>query len=261
MLDFLGLLDSSNIQLGYFIVYAVMYLLYRVFLALAVYMDGSERDLDKKSVWAALSFFFGIIIAVIYAIANSKKENVIYEKSRKVFAWLTVICFFISINSNFLFQLSFTGEFEHILNPEVDFSRSCYIPVKNEKGKYVIYDKQGNEYKYSEKDKFLYYDRQGNTYRRSDELITSVVSQNDGNVVVYESGEYNLFIDQDGYICVFDNIDSLSHNSQYSVYYDNEGNFYYDIFYVGWDSEGNLIFFDGETPENLTYEMVIKPTE
>lgn len=117
-----GWIESSVIQKAYIVTWLVMFVVYRLFLCFSVYADCMEKAVKHKKILLFLTFFFGAIISIIYAIATRKKYKANYVKWKKLFVIVTIAAVVISCNAYFVYDLSLTGEFGHVFNPNFSLS-------------------------------------------------------------------------------------------------------------------------------------------
>jgi hypothetical protein len=203
-----------------------------------------------------LTFLFGIIVPIIYAIVNRKHKATKQYKFKNVFLVLSIILIILSYSGAICYNLSYAGEFGHILDPEISFDESSTVTFKNNWGRKVILDKKGNEYIYSQRSNLLYFDRNGGSYKCIDDVWSTL--KNTENQCVYTELEYDFYIDDEGYLCFFDNLYELNQyeNDVCPVYYDEH--LYFPIDVVSWDKEGNVVFSEYINElNNLTYDIVL----
>lgn len=257
------LLRASEIQISYIVICVVSFVLYRLFLCLAVNIDVKERNAKGRVLWSLSTFFFGIVVPIIYAVANYKKKASVKFKSKNVFITLFMILLILSNTCGMFYYLSLTGEFGYILDPD-DYSESDnFVYYENDKGKKVLYDKMGNEYRIHkyEEPRVLYFDEDGNSYERIDDFWSTLRNTESGQI--YTVDDYGFFINDEGYLCLCDNSENLNeyHNDYCFVYYDDE-HLYFDISDVSWNKDGEIVFpeFIDEV-NNFTYDMVINESK
>lgn len=267
MFDYIScIFDESNhmsqIQIIYIAFGFTCFLLYRVWLGVSVGLGCKERCIKKKAPWSILAAFFGIIAVIIFNIANYKKERKIYVGAKKVMIVLCVLSILTSCNSFFVYDLSQTGEFGHVLDFPISFDETAFVSFKDEKGRKVIYDKMGNSYTFSHRSELRFYDKNGEAYvvvGDCDEPFISPV-RNVATGELYSRDNYVFYINDEGYLCFFENEDDLNYfegKSEFCyVYYDDE-HLYYEIGDVSWDSEGNLVFWNSEH-SSITLESILK---
>lgn len=258
MFDFDALINISNIQLGYLIAYILVFFIYRLFLALSVYIDGKENNIKFKGLWSFTSFVFGVISVIIYTVCSRNKRIKAASVCKKCFIIIAVAALLLSSAVYIVFGLSKTGEFGYILNPELDFDETCVVTFENNKGKKVIFDKMGNEYTFFKRNDLLYFDRNGDSYKCLDDTRSTVL--NTENNQIYSEDDYNFYIDDEGYLCLIDDLYELYEykNDCCNVYYDEE-HLYYPISVVCWDKDGNVVFPQYiDELNSFTYEMAAR---
>lgn len=111
-------------------------------------------------------------------------------------------------------------------------------PSDNKNGDTVYYDK--NAVAYDKMEDVKYYDKDGNVYLLSigEDYMPDYISQSTGE----KYNGFDCYIDEDGYF-VYDNNSSFKlKNGTVSVYNDSQGNTYYQIASVKWDSNGNMLY-------------------
>lgn len=113
-----GWIEAGVIQKAYLATWLVMFVVYRFFLCLSVYADCKEKAVNHKIIIPVLTFFFGAVVSIIYAIATRKNHKTDYIKTKNLFVILTIAAVIISFNAHFAYDLSLTGEFSHLLNPD-----------------------------------------------------------------------------------------------------------------------------------------------
>lgn len=253
------LLNASKIQISYIVICVVSFILYRLFLCLAVNTDAKEKNAKGRVLWSLFTFIFGIIVSVIYAVSNHSKKASAKYKAKNVFITLFMILLILSNTCGIFYDLSLTGEFGYILNP-YDYSESDnFVYYENDKGKKVLYDKMGNEYRLHkyEEPQVLYFDEYGNSYELMGDTWSTFKNTESGQI--YTEEDYDFYINDDGYFCMFANLYELNvYNNPYdTVYYDDE-HLYFDVSFVSWNKDGEIVFpeFIDEV-NNFTYDMVI----
>ena len=252
-----GLVNISGFQIFYLVLWFSCFVLYRIFLCLIVNSSAKERQVKCRTLWSILTFLLGVIVPIIYAIVNRKHKAAKRYKSKNVFIVLSIILIALSYIGGICYNLSHTGEFEFILDPEISFDETYTVTFKNNWGRKVILDKKGNEYTFFNKNELLYYEEDGTAYKCPDghaSTLMNVESQR-----VYREDEYDFYVNDDGYLCIFENFHELNcyENDSCSVYYDDE-HLYFPIDAVNWDREGKIVFPEFiDEMNNLTYESVV----
>lgn len=250
-------LNASDLQLRYIWVCIISFIVYRLSLGISVYIDGKERDISGKGWWSGLSLIFGAFVSIIYAICNHKKKDRDVIKFKSFFVVSVFIALFLSNTFFMCYELSFTGEFGYMLNPETAFDESTVVTFENERGKKVILDKMGNEYTFSNRGQFLYYEEDGTSYFRMGEF--GELLRNSKTEELLSDSDYDFYINDDGYLCIFEDPSELSsYFCEYSsVYYDEE-HLYFDLSAVSWDRDGEIVFPDYiHEMNNLTFDNVV----
>ena len=250
------LTDLSGFQIFYLVLWLAGFVLYRAFLCITVNASAKEKQVKCRPLWSLLTFLFGVIVPIIYAIVNRKHKATKRYKSKNIFLVLSIILIILSYSGVFCYHLSYTGEFGYILNPEISFDETSTVTFKTSWGRQVILDKKGNEYTFFNKNELLYYEEDGTAYKCPDghaSTLMNVESQR-----VYREDEYDFYVNDDGYLCIFENFHELNcyENDYCSVYYDNE-HLYFPIDAVNWDREGKIVFPEFiDEMNSLTYESV-----
>lgn len=256
MFDLDYLLNASKIQLGYVITSVIMFFIYRLFLCFFIYADGKERDIKSKKKWAVLSLIFGVVAAVIYGVCYRKKKDRYSVTPKKCYLVIMIVSLVVSHTAYNVFNLSNTGEFGYILNPEIGFDESSVVTFGNSRGRKVILDKMGNEYTFSQRNGLLYFDENGVAYKCLDDTWSTLF--NTDTQQKYSEDDYDFYINDEGYLCIFENLHELcEYSNEYcDVYYDDE-HLYYSLSDVCWDREGNVVFPEFiEEVNDYTYDMV-----
>lgn len=222
------------------------------------YISSIQKGYIFVGAIAFCIFLIFLIISIICAIKRKKKVAPII---------ISIIMLIVYILSGFTLSLSNTGEFEYILNPDIGFEKIWGVfPIKNEKGKDVVYDRNGKEYTYHQYLKgFSYFDKDGNEY------ILKTISDFDqhqqlectNNNKVYDIPERMLskdfYISEDGYIYYYTDIPTTetigSSIADYEM--DENGNRYFDWTIVSWDSDGKMYYFDTPIDKLSQYDLVI----
>lgn len=261
MFDFDSLVYASDIQLIYVSIGIAMFLISRLFLCFAVYNDGKTNENKQKLLWSSLSFLFGCLPAIIYAIVvfSEKREN--HKNSKSVLIVIAIVAMILSFNSFVTYELSFTGEFG-FLDFDIKFSDVATVTYKNRFGQKVILDKEGNEYTYSQRKALLYYTENGEKYRCIDDVdyfyMTFINTETEERYIIEE---YQFYVNDEGFFCIFSNEDdSLEYyeNDNYYFYYDDK-HLYYPLDFVFWDKDGNVVFSKVNDKLNyLTYDEVVQ---
>ncbi|MDE6469521.1 MAG: hypothetical protein K2L19_00680 [Eubacterium sp.] len=128
-----------------------------------------------------------------------------------------------------------------MLNPETDYDETSVVVYENNKGKKVRLDKMGNEYTYHQRNDLLYFDRNGVAYKCLDDTWSTL--QNTESNQIYSENDYDFYIDDCGYLCIFtDQYELDLYENEYDhICYDDE-HLYFSLSSVNWDRDGNVIF-------------------
>ncbi|MCH5320763.1 MAG: hypothetical protein J1E36_03305 [Eubacterium sp.] len=250
------LIYASDIQRIYIMVGALMFLIGRLFLCLAVFNDGKDNEIKHKSLWAVFSFLLGFVPAIIYAVAFNKKRKR-HNNLKTAYVIIAVISIFLSLSSFFTYELSGTGEFG-FLDYDIKFDDRVDVTYKNKHGRKVIIDKEGNEYTFFKKNALLYFAENGEKYRCVDEYYRHFI--NTETQEYYDELDYEFFINDEGYFCIFNYDNDLVYyeDEGYYLYYD-ENHLYYPVDYVYWDRDGNIVFPSVFNELNyLTYDEIVE---
>lgn len=241
MISFNELTNISNIQLSYLIACCVLFVLYRIFISLTMYMDAKERQVSCKLVWSATTLLFGVFIPIIYIAVNHKNKKKQSLKYKKTFLIVSMILLVLSCCGKILFDLSQTGEFGYMLNPDTKYDESSVVVYDNDKGRKVRLDKMGNEYTYHQRNDLLYFDRNNVGYKCLDDTWSTLLNTESNQV--YSENDYDFYIDDCGYLCIFNNQYELDvYENEYDhICYDDE-HLYFSLPFVCWDREGNIVF-------------------
>lgn len=236
-------MNLSSVQVVYISVAVIMFLLSRLLLGLAVYDDGKLNKYKYRILWGILSFLFGYIFAIIYAIVVFAKYKGKHRISSSILIIFAIAAMFISSFSFFVYELSNTGEFG-FLDFEINFTYND-VTYRNRFGRKVILDKEGNEYTYSKRQELLYYTENGEKYKNADKaeyFYTKYMNIETGEY--YTIVDYDFYVNDEGYFCVINKDDNnlkYCADENYRIYYD-DNHFYYTMNSVYWDRNGNLVF-------------------
>ena len=210
-----------------------------------------------------ISFCVFLVCLIAIAILAIKK------KTKKTPVIISVVMLTIYLISGTLFSLSNTGEFGYILNPDVGFEKIWDLETlvqKNKDGKNVVYDKDGKEYTYKEYKKgFIYYGIDGNIYT----LVTIDDTTQTQQMICEATGKkYDIperplspddklfYVDENGYLCLGDSVEfqEVISNEVASYYKGTDGKLYYEWTIVGWDENGDMIYFDTPVDKLSQYD-------
>lgn len=220
------------------------------------FLDPGVSQIQTGYIVVGLVAFCVLAAGVIAAVVLRAKKK--QPKQRKTARIVSVAAAVVYVLCVVLFSLSNTGEFDSVLNPEVGFDRIYgTVAYENEKGRDVVYDRNGNAYTYRQYCKgFAYCDPAGNEY------CLTTVSGPDGHQRMQCAAtgqQYDIpdrmenadfYIDQDGYLYPTDRLPStktaFSPVGDYRV--DQNGKKYFSWILVSWDRQGDLYYMD--TPVN-----------
>lgn len=218
-------------------------------------ISNIQRGYIYAGIVAFCLFIICLIVSIVHAIKKKKKAAPII---------ISIVMLIVYLLSGFVFSLSNTGEFEWMLNPDIGFEKIWgTFPVENEKGKDVVYDRNGKEYTYRQYLKgFSYFDKDGNEYVLT--TINDFENQQELECVetekVYVISDRMLstdfYIDEDGYICFLEDvyIDEIISNSIAEYEIDENGKRYFDWTIVSWDKDGNMYYFNTPIDELSQYD-------
>ena len=220
------------------------------------FLDNGISRIQTGYVVVGLVAFCALAAGVIAAIVLRAKEN--QPKQRKTARIVSVVAAVVYVLCVVLFSLSNTGEFGSVLNPEVGFDQIYgTVTYENEKGREVVYDRNGKAYTYRQYCKgFAYWDPAGNEYC----LTTASGPDAHQRMQCAATGQQydipdrmenaDFYIDQDGYLYPADRLPSTKTVSSavgdYRV--DQNGKKYFSWILMNWDQQGGLYYMD--TPVN-----------
>lgn len=178
------------------------------------FLDPGVSQIQTGYIVVGLVAFCVLAAGVIAAVVLRAKKK--QSKQRKTARIVSVAAAVVYVLCVVLFLLSNTGEFGSVLNPEVGFDRIYgTVAYENEKGRDVVYDRNGNAYTYRQYCKgFAYCDPAGNEY------CLTTVSGPDGHQRMQCAAtgqQYDIpdrmenadfYIDQDGYLYPTDRLPS-----------------------------------------------------
>lgn len=241
MIYFDELTNVSSIQQGYLIACCVFFVLYRIFISITMYTDAKERQTSYQLVWSAATLLFGVFIPIIYIVVNHKNKRKQFLKCKIIFLIVSLIFLALSGCGKIFFDLSQTGEFGYILDPVTEYDETSVVVYDNDKGKKVRLDKMGNEYTYYQRNDLLYFDRNNVGYKCTDDTWSTLLNTESNQV--YSENDYDFYIDDGGYLCIFEDQYELDvYENEYAhICYDEE-HLYFSLDCVCWDKEGNIVF-------------------
>lgn len=245
---------DSNILL-WIIIFSATFLIHRITLCAFLSKDGRDKNIGAGTIWTVLGFLLGIMVLPVYFIVtrNSKADNPNSKKGKYILIILSVIFLIINLVS---FWYCFNTELTDVFNNAVVY--------ENENGEKVLYDKMGNEYQSNQANDILFYDSTGNSYIVATEhSVFGYKCLENGNF--YPSSPYDaleldmdyfvFLINESGYVSLKDPLDVTFWND--GIYYDDEGNLYYETYICSWDADGNPVFADNSSASEIKYEDII----
>lgn len=212
-------------------------------LTAAVSNDAKRKSLGSRIVWTALTFVFGLPVAVLYALFTFKAGKYSNRKENKK----TIINGVTAILLLAVFLFGSCGVIECMRNYESTHFPAYIETYKNSDGEEFIYDKIGNTYTFEERKNFKYYDRNGNSYIAV--TYTPLFSSESGIDYLqcvetnqrYDEMDYDFYIDKNGYLILDKYDDETIYDENY---YDENYDSYYNANYCSWTSDGKLIVKD-----------------
>lgn len=252
-----------------YILVVVISIMSNAFIALAINNDASARDLQKRTTYAVLAFFFPLVVGVIYLCKRSKMQKVhpkmcnrccnyveenaavcpycssshfsTYhnDKSKKlkkssiVFLVLAVVLYVVGV---VLANFAAVPLANSIVDKGIN---SVTSGDENPLDELSFYDMKGNAYKNMED--VIYYAKDGSQYVnvRDEKTYESFFVNTKDETQKYES--LKCFVDKDGYF-IYDADGAIDLDDTYMTAKDSEGNVYYPAEIVGWDSSGTLLY-------------------
>lgn len=197
----------------------VFLLIFHIFAAAAVSKSCTARGIVKKDSYVILTFFFPIIVGIVYFCKRKKlsnpddmPENSAHSmSSAKILSVAAVIAFAVS------------GIYGTMTMNNADPMTTYHYDI-------IQYDRNGDAYFFSQK--INYYDREGNTYQLTDTNAEFV------NIETNEKYDYfNCVVDNEGYFLLVDGYN-------YEFIGDNvisyEGHSYLLAMSARWDRDGQL---------------------
>lgn len=201
----------------------VLGLLFNILMAIAVEQDCRARNIKAKTTYSLLTFFFPIIVGVVYACTRKNAQKISDEPvpnaqklaKKSVALFVVAVIAFIAAGGLQIYSIVTAA------NDYVDGIDDI-----------AYYDMKGNEYENIEE--VLLYDADGNVYEYSlDE--NSYVNRTTGDS--YDS--YMCYVTKDGYF-YYDEDGSIEASDDYSSYVDTDGTEYYLTSGVYWTADGEM---------------------
>lgn len=199
----------------------VFLLIFHILAAAAVSKSCTARGIVKKDSYVILTFFFPIIVGIVYFCKRKKlshpddmPENSAHSmSSAKILSVAAVVAFAVS------------GIYGTMTMNHADPMTTYHYDI-------IKYDRNGAPYFFGQK--INYYDKEGNVYQLSDDHAALI------NVDTQESFEYLIcFIDKDGYVVFLDN-DARLNGELFDNIYSIDNHMYIYLIDVKWDRDGLL---------------------
>lgn len=218
----------------------ILALLFRIFFAISISLDAKEANAKNRTLYSVLSFFFPLIVGIVYACNRDNKKIVPAEAQieapiKKSNA--SMICFILAV----IMLIASSGI--AIVTTVVEFTKMSggMMDTITED----IYDMKGNKISSSAGSGIAnmpYYDRDGNIYKY-DERINDDDMYEDNSVYIRQSDRAEFdpvycYLDADGYFIY--NEDDIYPSDDFESHTDDKGNIYYDINGMYWDKDGNM---------------------
>lgn len=205
----------------------VLAVLFNILMAVAVELDCRARNIKAKTAYSLLTFFFPIIVGIVYACTRKNAQKISNEpvyNSQKL-AKRSVIVFIIAV----IAIAAASGI-------EIYSVFSTVSDTIDDADETVYYDMKGNEYENLQD--IILYDTDGNSYEYiidEDTYDSSYINQTTGESYEY----YNCYLTMDGYF-YYDEDESIQINDDLSTYSDTDGTEYYSATGVYWDADGKI---------------------
>jgi heme/copper-type cytochrome/quinol oxidase subunit 2 len=218
-----------------YLVGAALILVSYILMADAVSLDCKARNIKSRVAYSVLTFFFPVIVGIVYACTrkNAKKVNDEPVNNAKQLAKKSVITFIIAV---IIFVGGMGAIGYSVANDTVDMLNDTSQASE-------LYDMNG--VKYDNLDDVLYYDAELNEYKYlfDEENYTEYfVNQSNGEKLEAE----NCYISEDGYL-YYDENNEITANDDYVTSTDSKGNTYFYSTDVYWDSNGEMVDFLGNS--------------
>lgn len=209
------------------IVAGVLGLLFNILMAFAVEKDCRARNIKSKTTYSLLTFFFPIVVGIVYACTRKNAQKISAEPvpnaqklaKKSVIIFIAAVIAFVAASGIQVYSLvTAAGDAVDKLDD------------------IAYYDMKGNEYEAS--GDIIFYDKEGNAYNCAideDTYESSYVNQTTGDS--YDS--YNCYVDKDGYF-YYDEDESIQMNDDFTAFYDTDGAEYFAISDVYWDADGEM---------------------
>ncbi len=240
----------------------ILTIIFNISLAVFVNSNAKSRNLDNGKIWAILTFFFGLIPAVLYFVLNIKLGTKNKDKKEKKLQKITLIICAATIA---LSSVSYP-----IYNYEIkkdtlksEYEGSMHMPYLNEdESHFVFYDKLGKKYDYIDEEAMPYYTIKGVEFFMDYENLDALDDQDTHLILISKDEkivipEEKAAVNSDGYLVELDKSklkkdevppDDYSYEDwedydEYKyVYSDNKGSLYFEPKDCSWDKSGNLVF-------------------
>ena len=255
---------DSGYEAGYitlipsFFIFAA-YIAHIFTLSIAVSRGAKKKGMVSDWIWVILTFIFGLPAAIIFALLTlgiKNDNNNKWKSNASVFAIVSIFLLTAFIGGTFLMGMYS----EYYTSTHFSTNYVCY---ETEDGTEVIYDKMKNAYTRKEAEQFKYYDRKGNTYTiffhygtfDNEPRVDGYTCKEDGKD--YETSEYDIAIDRDGYLVIYPDSDLQRFYSENgSCFYDDNGNIYFYPDDCYWTPDGKLAFKE-EKLDKITYQYIL----
>lgn len=228
----------------------------------AVGDDAKRKKLGARIIWTILTFLFGFPAGAFYALFTFKAGKYEERKDNRK----NIILVIISIVLMFAFAIGATSFMRIRTNYEYTHFPKFMTTYKNSDGEDVLYDRMGVAYTREEYEDFKYYDRDGKIYTPvfDYDIFSNVpeiygVKDAQNNKEYTEFDMYDFFIDRDGYLVIAP--DNEFEYSSLGVAYNSEQNICYDISFVDWTPDGEMIFAGGDDLTKITYQDIVAQEE
>lgn len=228
----------------------------------AVGDDAKRKKLGARIIWTILTFLFGFPAGAFYALFTFKAGKYEERKDNRK----NIILVIISIVLMLAFAIGATSFMRIRTNYEYTHFPKFMTTYKNSDGEDVLYDRMGVAYTREEYEDFKYYDRDGKIYTPvfDYDIFSNVpeiygVKDAQSNKEYTEFDMYDFFIDRDGYLVIAP--DNEFEHSSLGVAYNSEQNICYDISFVDWTPDGEMIFAGGDDLTKITYQDIVAQEE
>jgi predicted nucleic acid-binding Zn ribbon protein len=274
--------DNMEIAFLPIMLMSVLQIAYRILFMLSIGFDCKAKGNKKQAMWMILSFFFPIIVGIVYACTRSKNvseqkvcvscgatlsatdnfcttcgnssftyaENPNSKKQNKtsiiLFA-ITVVCFVAYMVLYVTLVANLTSQVLSDYDNDLD---SDYY------SDYYDYDYE-THYGYTVNGETVYYDKNGNVYNDDDDVV---YYDNDNNTYTYDEDDYcfvNSMNEEFNFIYCFVDTNGYFYYDEAGAKDDENATVFYNDDISKWtDSDGNVYYYADEVSWDVDGNLV-----